>query len=287
MLISQDTRVEKTNDLLNLLRELADPQTDIEQNHDGMAATLMAVYAEEDGAAYRHHYSEISFFLYNNYWTDTDAFGQICDGLDELYQYIDDENVQRAVDKLIDHITLESLRVGQMEEALRQSRDLKEYAQTAKELIDKVEALNQQEKLSVEKHTQFVQEQEQLTKDINAEKTNLEELRNKVDKQNIEAIGVISLFTGVVFAFTGGFTMIGNIFTSVSSITQNRSYFFLACIVSTGIFLYDIIHMLLSFAGKMTSAKVTDKHCFFWGMNIVGFLAVFLLLLFYYRVIPG
>jgi len=286
MAISQDVRIEKSNDLLILLRELADPQTDIEQNHDRMAMTLRRVYAKENDVAYRHHYSEISSFLYENYWTKIDAFIQICDGLDELYQYIDDETVQRAIDKLIDHITLESLRVGQMEEALEQSRNLKEWAQTAKDLIEKIDKLSEQEKLSVDKHNSFVQEQKELSDNINAEKNNLNELRKKVDKQQIEAIGVISLFTGVVFAFTGGFTMIGNAFTNVTSITPHKSYFFLACIMCSGVFLYDIIHMLLHFAGKMASGDKSPNHRPFWVINIMGCIVVVLLLLFYYQVLP-
>lgn len=101
-------------------------------------------------------------------------------------------------------------------------------------------------------------------------------------RHNIDTIAVLSIFAGVVFAFTGGFTMLGNVFTSISTLEKEQTMFFLGCAMTLTVLLYDVIYMLMSFSRKFAREKGFPVKGLTWSINVVGFLFAVIAFGFYF-----
>lgn len=294
-----DQKVDKATKLLNLLQELSGTEVDIKKEHMRMADTLADVYREEDGYTYRHQYSEISRFLYDNE-ISADACNAICEGLYELSQYVNDKGIKRAIEKLIDHITLESLRLGQNQKTNENAEQLKTLLDRAEYVMTQIECFVSQQKDVVDKQNELEkvlvqirdetqkisQENQSLSMELEEKKEDIKKLEEDVKRHNIQSVSVLSIFAGIVFAFTGGLSILGNVFSNIAQITVNRASFFLACIVLVGLILFDVIHLFLYFVDRLSCGGTPKQYKPYWAVNCVCIVVVIFLLLMYYQIIP-
>lgn len=301
-----DQKADKALKLLNLLRKLSSASVDVEKEYVQMAETLTEVYREEEGYTYRHQYSEISRFLYDEE-ISTDACAAICDGLYELSRHIVDEGVNRAIEKLIDHIMLESIRMGQMEVVLQTAEELANVMARADTLLDRIkETINdtkkrenelkelsedarrideKQKQVAIEMN-RLLQKNEDMQTKLDEKQEEIERIEQEVQKNNIQSISVLSIFAGVVFAFTGGFSILGNVFSNIAQISVDRASFFLACIILVGLILFDVVHLFLYFVDRLARGGTPNKYKPYWIVNIILIVVVIFLMLIYYQIIP-
>ena len=272
MIQNDEARVECSEKLLSLLEDLSNPVFYTEDRKHEVAKRISEIYIKKGGFIYKHQYSEVSRFLYGKK-ADVDACTLICDALDEARECINNDRLLQCIDKLIDHITLESLRIGQMDNVLKQTEQLSRVIDEAKKLVKDADAL---EKRQATMQT----ENEKLSEEIIREKEDVESTLEEVHAHNIQTVVTLSIFACVVFAFTGGFTIIGNSLSTITNIEYNKAPFFLACITLLALVMYDVIHMLLFYTSKMTGKEPNDK-TFPW-VNCVCIAIAIVLLLFYY-----
>ena len=69
---------------------------------------------------------------------------------------------------------------------------------------------------------------------------------------------VLGLFTGIVFAFTGGLTLLGSFFQSLADLDKYEAFYATGSLAMIGAVLYKIIQMLLSFSSALCSDE-TDE----------------------------
>lgn len=249
-----DERNERSSKLLDLLRNLANSDYSWMDDKDNVIAEFQDIYCTKNGYTYKHQYSEISRFLYNRK-ISVEACELICDTLDEITCEIKDEQVVHGIEKLIDHISLESLRIGQIEQVLRQNEQMAAMQTKADTLICSAErTISELE----EKKSEF----ETIRKELSEKGENIKGLLDEVRSHNIQTVTTLSIFACIVFAFTGGFSIAGNSLTAIVNIKQSNAPFFLACMLLLMLVLYDVIHMLLyiktylmSYTMKMNSIK--------------------------------
>lgn len=78
-----EDQVEKSQQLIELIMQLANPQTDIETGKKQFIDRIKSIYSSEDGNTYRHQYSMISRLLYDEEFSP-DECSMVCDSLEEL-----------------------------------------------------------------------------------------------------------------------------------------------------------------------------------------------------------
>ena len=218
--IDNEKRVEKSNALFSLLTAIESSDEDTFREKEKEFADQLA-YVYEDGT-YRHQYSEITWFLYSKKY-NTESYTSICDGLHELEGFLlGKERVIACVEKLIDHIMLESVRMGQMEQALKQTELVQEAASRLGEITQVFEKIEEKQKSISEQQIQNEAIQKDVAEQLAKDKEQVTELSDEVRKHNIDTITVLSIFAGVVFAFTGGFTLIGNVLQVLAHFRWNK-----------------------------------------------------------------
>ena len=274
----------KTQELIIILQELEEPGlSDFDLKLRGNR--MKDIYLSESGEVYRHSYSEITDYMYSHH---------VCGGvptidpgstiLENLHSIQEDwetdkecnekEKYCRALQKLIDHVNLEVVRLGQMADIY--------YKLTMKDTINQKIQENmkgmQEIAFKLEKQQKVVEEVEQ---DIENRRKEIEDIQGDVRNHNIQAITVLSIFSCVVFSFTGGFSLISGALNILPNIPQIRTPLLVGVILLISIVLIDAIYMLLRAARHYTH-DYQGHLVGFVVFNILGILIAFGLLTKYY-----
>lgn len=269
-----EERNERSSRLLELLKDFSDTDYSWRDDKENVIDRIEYIYSTKNGYTYKHQYSEISRFLYNRK-ISVEACELICDTLDEISCDVQNEQVIQGIEKLIDHISLESLRIGQIEQVLVQNERMEAMQAKAETLISSAE-------VSVSELEEKKSEFTEIGKDLDEERENVKEMLVKVRSHNIQTITTLSIFACIVFAFTGGFSIAANSLTAIMNIQRCNAPFFLACMLLLMLVLYDVIHMLLYFTHRLTLGDAKGKHYLFWVINAIGLLGAIGLLIWYF-----
>lgn len=273
--MDENERVERSQKLIELLKKMADPKLNIDTAKASLAAELREIYSHTGLGGYRHRYSEISQILYNQ-GIKEEQCSLICDNLEELLKTLqkteEDLYVAGSVDKLIDHITLESMRIGQMYQVLQDSKNLKN-------LVEQSTTIVQEEQSYVQKAQEICEKQETIAKRQGESYKRIQDMVKEVNKakefvssHHIQSITILSIFTGIVITFSGGLSLLGGVFSSISNISGGQALLFLSCIILVGTVLIDSIVVLLSFLGKYTGSSISKFWS--WSVSIINGLAI-------------
>lgn len=229
---------------------------------------------------FRHEYSKISRMLSmptRGTYT-SDQFTCLRDNLSYIESVISSTELTEAQKdsfrKLSDHIRLEAYRIENVDRRLdsitrdltaqKQTLDLLDkdgknvqllldYAHKALLAADKVKSLQNEQKKTFDEITEKIDQSRKKEKELS---DNLEMAQEKIKNFDTQAVTILSIFSAIVFAFTGGFTMLGSAFGNLSGITRNESILLITLVLIVGCILVDIIYFLLHFIGRIAGIPI-------------------------------
>lgn len=260
----------RDEELIQFIAKLTDPSIDIEENYTELIEKLESIYLDaEKKGVYRHSYARISHYFYEREM-DGEGISLCLENLFALKEHVDQHgnpDLSNAFRKLIDHIDLESIHLGQIRK-IRMSVSgmddiIKQYPEISAK-IDQVE--NQTERVDEESKKALV---------------NIEGIRKEMKEQTVQSISILGIFAGVVFAFSGGFSMLSNTLSNLHQISGAQTLFFFASSISIGCVLYDVIFALLMFIGRYCEKEPRGIADFTKWLNKGVAVIVFLLMVIY------
>ena len=89
----------------------------------------------------------------------------------------------------------------------------------------------------------------------------IDELAQKVENNTVHSVTILSIFSGIVLAFSGGLTLIGNTFNSLSSASIFRLTFFVCFL---GFIIYNVIISIMFIVTRLNGKDmgVACKKCY-------------------------
>lgn len=271
-MIYSDQQQGKTAELILLLEELEEAglsRLDLKSRGN----RLKIIYLSPDGELYRHSYSEITDYMYREHVNDnvpTTEPGTII--LDNLRVIAEDwetdpeiegkELLCNAIRKLIDHISLEVVRLGQMADIYYKLTRTKELNQQLEGVVQGIREVASTLRLQETEAKRVGEELEKRKKEV-------EEIQLDVKNHNTQAITVLSIFSCVVFAFTGGFSLLTGSLGVLNGISRSKSFLLLGILIMLSMVMVDTIYMLLRAARHYSSDQQGHLRAFI-TINIVG-----------------
>lgn len=245
-------------------------------DYSSAIALLKEIYTN----GFRHEYSKIARMLShpsNGIYTP-DQFTCLRDNL----SYIENsfqatgltDQQQESFRKLSDHIRLEAYRIENVDSRLDSMTRELEKQKAALDLLGKdganvqkllriTEVVFNQTKEAQQKQKEQERTFEEINQKIQQSKVVEKELSDKLKATQAKlssfdthSITILSIFSAIVFAFTGGFTMLGSAFSNLAGITRNESILLITLVLIVGCILVDIIYFLLHFIGRITGIHV-------------------------------
>ncbi len=214
---------------------------------------LQKVYTFDDRGKneYRHEYSQLMQLISVINENPDMCEDALLENLGGIYNYLLKESrkqekpsdyllLAESIFKLKDHINLEISRMNIIE---------KEHSRM-KDQEAKIEQL-QNSTIKIEKDTKAAEDKQKIIMD-------------KIDKQQIDSIAILSLFSAVVLAFMGGISFSGSVLESM----QNTSIYKLALItLMLGVILIGIFYIAFSFIVYLHND--TERHFFVkWKQDV-------------------
>lgn len=242
---------QRTMDLISVLAALKESEYDPILQIDN----LDAIYYEgapndKDGnpIPYRHSYSAISAQIYHwcreNSTYDSELFTVLIDKIGMILERIGSSHrLVKPLTKLQDHISLESVRLAQLEAVFVQLQAAQQSQEQLNDLLKR--SAEVQQALS-----EYEIKAEKLQEDIDKKNESLEELEKNVVDVHTQSISVLSIFAGMAFIFTGGFTMLSGVFTALQNIDKHTALLLASVLVFICTALIDAVWMLIRSARK-------------------------------------
>ena len=218
--------------LLKILSDLSDQRVS-DNSIPEFVLKLEKIYTGE--RKYRHRYSDISGYLYANQNKEPEV---LQDNFEKLYKEINipgkySEQLQESFNKLYDHVMLECIRIAQLNSSIPHGADLGEKIETLRVEIDKTQKDN-------------------------------EKIKSDMEKSTLSSVTVLSIFTGVVMAFVGGFSILGSAFSN-AELFEARVWLLIFLMSLVGfIFLNTVfmfIYMVAKLSGKRLSVQCKSEQC--------------------------
>lgn len=216
--------------LLEFLKNLA--ATGFKTPEDAIKE-LQQVYTFDDRGKneYRHEYSQLMQLISEINESSDMSEDALLENLGGIYDYLLKESrkqekpsdyllLAESIFKLKDHINLEISRMNIIE---------KEHSRM-KDQEAKIEQL-QNSTIKIERDTKMAEDKQKM-------------IMNKLNKQQIDSIAILSLFSAVVLAFMGGISFFGSVLESM----QNTNIYKLALItLMLGVILIGVFYIAFSF----------------------------------------
>jgi hypothetical protein len=247
--MDENNSIDKHEKLIDLLNRLANEKRldKLEQEEEKIGQYIdefRVIYSQE----FRHIYSKVHSILVN---LDEQQRIFLGDSIKTIYDKIckeekSESEVAKSILKLWDHIELENMRIA----------ELSSYVARAEKGYNKIEGYS-------EKIDQFSQKindiSEQIVKaqdDLGTTTDNIKEVEDKVRNSTIQSITVLSIFSGIVMAFSGGVSFIASSMQNINSISKYRLVF---VVLLLGMIMFNTIFLLIYMIGKITNTYVGSR----------------------------
>lgn len=242
---------ERTIDLISVLAALKDPEYDPLQQIDNLDAIYYeGAAADKDGnlIPYRHSYSAVSAEIYawcraNNTY-DSEVFTVLIDKIGLIIENVGSgHRLAKPLTKLQDHISLESVRIAQLEAVFVQLQAAQQSREQLNDLLERVAEVQQ----SLD---EYDAKEKEVRQGIDQKRKELDKLEEDIADVHAQSISVLSIFAGMAFIFTGGFTMLSGVFTALQSIDKHKAMLLASVLVFIGTVVIDAIWILIRSARK-------------------------------------
>ncbi|MGN2336773.1 hypothetical protein ACTFIN_01435 [Clostridium cagae] len=253
--------IDKIIRLNTVLEELALDTFLNEEKLKNYSNSFKEIYKDK----FRHEYSEVTRVLFSiNIDKDGRDFlaGKIKDILERLEKSNCDKETLKSVKKLWDHVNLENIRMAELENISSTVNEASKEAfanyEKAKETDIKIQDIDKKLKVFDESTTNFNKSIKKYNKDLNTAKNKMSSLQKTMKDSTTQSITILSIFAGVVMAFTGGMSYISQALVSLNSIGAYRAGVF---IVLIGTVMFNLIFLLLYMIGKLTDRYIGSNYC--------------------------
>lgn len=207
----------------------------------------------------RHLYSEVSSFIYK---TKEENFEYIIENLIIIKEYYNNSNLdeyENKIFKLIDHIQLEMYRDEHIKKGYQNAilsmvdetkNDIKTFDEKIhEELNGKYEDLNTKYEEINNVYKEMNKKSSTINKNIKVQRKNLDNLYTSI-------ISILGIFAAIVIAFFGGLSILGSVLQNMHNVSKYRLSF---TVLLIGLFMYNVIFMLLYIISKLTNKKIKSK----------------------------
>lgn len=193
--------------------------------------SIKTVYADFEelysNPNYRHSYYEISKYLEELECDESDMLEQ---SLSVLFEYSAEINqssdVTMKLNKLLDHVSLESLRLSRMKKV--------KYLETS-----------------------ISERLKNTLNEVNTKQREMKEIDNKINNIHTEVITILGIFAGLVIGFSIDFQLLAQSFSNLNEVSFCKEIAFL-CVI--GVILFDSIFLLM-FAVSRISGRSLAINC--------------------------
>lgn len=221
----------------------------------------------------RHKYSRIASLLrspqFNEYTSDQlDTARENFRYIESCYsEFVSGDVHQKWIEKLFDYLELEIDRIINVDRKLRNMQDsMNSYSATLRLLQDSEDSrkqipilaaqLSEMTKKARSDSEDAIAKATKAMKDSEDAVKKAKKVSTKVKEFNTQSITILSIFTAVVFAFTGGFTMLGSAFGNLKGISRSESLLLIALVLIVGCILLNVIYFLIYFIGRISEVPI-------------------------------
>lgn len=237
----------KQRDLEELLYNFA-RETLSQENVEKAVGVLHKIY---DGG-FRHNYSDF-FAIVDNVFNCTGnqfSIEFLQENLENIKTYISESDKKdsqegKAILKLYDHINLEILRLLSSS-AIQKKLELQ--IQDAKQKLIEATKASELWKQEFDKQKQVLE----------STKSQLEESKQKLAHVQGETVAIISIFTAVTLAFTGGLSYISS---AITAIKDTPFFKVMLIVLLCGWIIFNTIYVLLYVVSRMLGKTIESKSC--------------------------
>lgn len=226
------TEVEKHQKINELLRGLSESPV---RDAESLLSVFSSIYCE----GYRHSYASVARVLME---TEREENDFIVVGIQELINELDKrvergegdglKETHRSLKKLHDHISLELIRLSQYKE-------FSDSTSSAQTKVDKLQS----------DYSKLLTDSRNIAKKTTAAEKSIKDF-------NTQSITVLGIFSGIVMAFTGSFSLLGNALTNINAVSKYRLFFMTLLL---GFVLFNTIFMLMYIIARITDHKISTK----------------------------
>ena len=244
------------NSITDLLDRLQNIAEDDDSGIDQWCHDLMSFYESNE----RHSYSEITNYLITG--GGIDYAESIISSLEALKDSPElagntQGNIQGKIDKLIDHLNLEVIRIRYINNLIQEKG--------TQLFID----------LNNETTEQTAETLSLLENKCNDVENLLKKTRRKVKSLQIESITILGIFAAVMLAFVGGITFSTSVLQNIHKASKYRITFITFLI---GLILFDVIWVLMNFIHEIVQDTESNKKIFYIvnGLLCIGLVLTYL-----------
>lgn len=221
---------EKNDELINILNEIGTSLDNLDNNY--IIKQFDRIYSDN----FRHSYAQISYAVYSLSYDSRDMLSyRLNEVISELIAQHKNNELIKKLKKLKDHIELEIMRFS-----IDESRDLV-IQQTKKQY-------------------------ENLKANFEELGDKAKELEENQEKATTHSITILSIFAGIVFAFSGGFSLIS---TAVNKLNDISLWLIAFVVVLVGMLIFDIIFLFCFMIAKLTKSDISVK-CLITNSKLCG-----------------
>lgn len=256
--------------LCEFIRKMTDPKLDIREDHDSLVKELEDIYVmnNEEGV-HRHSYARLSHYFYDHE-IENEAISVCVENLTALDEYVKgtgNSQLYKSFRKLQDHIDLESIHIGQLRQLQMSVKGANELVSQFPEIASKVHTTEN----TIKEAQKNVEEYNESVKALN----------QKINDQTVQSVTILGIFAAVVFAFSGGFSVLSSTLSNISSITGKQTLFFFAASLGIGCILYDVVFALMLFIGRYCDKEPKNIMEFTKILNALILILIFFLMAIY------
>lgn len=266
------------NSISDLLEQLQKISEDDQKGLAQWCQELCDFYEQHE----RHSYSEITKYI-----TSLDGgleyMERIIPILGQAKIRMADQRPQigRMIEKLIDHIQLETVRMRYINR-LTNDTFMQKYLEMTNQQIEGIETLEirlRENADELEKRTKELQSEIKANEKIRSELKGImktaKKAANKVKKAESHSITILGIFASITLAFIGGLTFSTSVLQNISNASIYK-----ILLVSCGIaaVIINIIYLLLRFIKEINSLSDTKEHYPEYLKKAMAIIAVIVLL---------
>lgn len=217
--------------------------------HDAHIDDLMRLEAYEKvfdliySDNYRHEYSKITRVLFSI--DNPEERDYLLEKINIIKLQLQNNDTKKGLNKLSDHIELENIRMAELEKISNKAISASQNISSIKDEIE-IE-VNEIGLKTIE-----------IESKTNSAQYKLDNIQNDIKNNTTQSITILSIFAGVVMAFTGGMSYISQALASLSQIGPYRAGIFITLI---GTVMFDLIFLLLYMIGKLTDRYIGSYRC--------------------------
>ena len=246
--------------LMECIKTLSKELLADEDTKKNVADELKKIYQKD----FRHNYSDF-FPLILEMSKEDNEYNIDCltDNLESLRAFVEADYVKKSgtynalypcLEKLCDHINLEIARWSYYS---KNENAIKDNVRKIEDIASETEKMNEDVQKAMQNYEKVANELEDAQGKISSATRQLNRASKQAESMQTETIAVLSIFAGIVFAFSGGMTFLGSVMAAITGAEHYEMVVLSATIC--GMVVFNTIFLLMYLVGKITDRNIYAK----------------------------